>query len=209
MKSNSTGEAYVYLANGDSPYSLYNYSLSTDATPNFLSFSVATWGWLCSGSCTGADMPAPPWASVGTRAVGVNFLGNMIEAYAPGGQAQIGLWAEEVSEGTTLVKTVDSNGQPHYHPVGNNQWRRERLSDSQYTLTPQTPGTQAIPSIAASDGNGSYSAQMILGPTPQLNTVGAAEFTTSWTCLICPTVHSKLTPPSSPTTASTRQPCSG
>jgi hypothetical protein len=53
---------------------------------------------------------------------------------------------------------------------GTNEWHRERLSDSEIHLHPETPGT-AVEETAASPGDGQYAAAMTLASVPERNTV--------------------------------------
>ena len=46
----------------------------------------------------------------GTRGVQATRLGNIVEAYPPGGEAQVGFWADVVYEGARVERTVDSGG---------------------------------------------------------------------------------------------------
>ena len=54
---------------------------------------------------------------------------------------------------------------------GTNEWRRERLPDSEIHLRPDTPGTGVLPEIANTQADGTYVATIRMAPTPQLNKV--------------------------------------
>ena len=98
-----------------------------------------------------------------------NLQGNVVEAYPPGGTAEVGLWADVVYEEARVTRSVDGSGE-HFRAFGTNVWRRERLTDSEFRLRPTTPGT-AVAATAPHVGDGRYAAPMTLAPDPRLNSV--------------------------------------
>jgi RHS repeat-associated protein len=172
-RSSSLG-AFVYPVVGDSPWSYYKFNWGTDLEPTFSWIKYHTNGLFCPSpypsTCTAWDAPQTlVWQ--GTRATQSNLLGNMIEAYPPGGTAEVGLWADVVYEEATVKKTVDGEGHEHFKALGTNVWKRERLLDSEFALSPISPGT-AVDPAARPVGEGRYTASMTMSGVPWLNSVG-------------------------------------
>lgn len=159
--------AYAYSEVGDSPYSVYIFEIGSQQQPAQLTVKYGTYGWLCSAGLD-SDLCRQPTTTVfhGTRARRVNMKGDFIEAYAAGGQGDVTMWAVSILE-DNHVEWQDSVGA--YYAYGDNTYKREVLDDSQFSPSPQTPGTSmpGLPSI----GGGNYRGNMGLSATPQENIV--------------------------------------
>jgi len=168
--------AFAYVVIGDSAYSSYIFDIGTNLNPTRFGLTYHSSGFIClhPDPATCGRKPAPPVVLAGPRARLINRLGNIIEAYPLGDDAEAQFFAYALSEIEQLEKTVDDQGQPHYRAVRTNRWRREPLTNSEFRLTPQTPGTGVIPGVAGHVGGGTYTATMSMGSGPQLNTIGYA-----------------------------------
>jgi len=165
--------AFGYTVIGDSAYSSYIFDIGTDIEPSLFAAEYHTHGFICfspnPASC--GSRPSPPVVMHGARARLLNRLGNMIEAYPVGGDAQAQFFAYALSEIEQINKEVDDQGRTHYRAVRTNGWRREPLTNSEFRLTPQAPGTAVHPAVAPPVGGGTYAATMTMGADPQLNTI--------------------------------------
>ncbi len=161
---------------GDSQYSNFRYDIGSPSNPEWLLYTVRTEGRLCPSdeptSCPYYTRPFPPTVSETTRRRRTNALGNMIEAYLPGQPAGLAFTADALWEEAEVTEEVDGDGNTHLRAHGTNRWHRTRLTDSEFTLSPSTPGTGVSPEVAVADGAGGYAAEMTMAETPQLNTVG-------------------------------------
>lgn len=165
--------ASAYVAVGTSPASLY-FIDAVVGTEQVGWISIPTTGWACAANPTGhcSTAPTPLRVATGMRPFRANALGNIVEAYPLGGEASVLFWADEISEIERVERQFDEKGHEHFIAYGTNQWRRERLSDSQIALTPATPGT--VPAASAPPlGGGRYAAAVRMANLPQLNTVKA------------------------------------
>ena len=172
VASSSRG-ASVYPVLGDSPSSYYRFNFGTTLNPAIGWVRYLTNGFYCPkpepSACKAWDAPQTlVWQ--GTRPVFSNLQGNVVEAYPPGGGAEVGLWADVVYEEARVTRTVDADGGEHFRAFGANVWRRERLTDSELRLRPLTPGT-GVAATAPHVGDGRYTAPMTLAPDPRLNSV--------------------------------------
>ena len=168
VRSSPSG-VYAYAALGDSPLSYYYFDIKNDRDENLTFVAYPTNGLACRAtdpSACGGDVPTNPIVSMGQRGRVTNRLGNAVEAYAPESTANFDLWVDQLSEDVEAY--LDSEG--NYTVRGTNQWRRERLLDSVFTMQPTTPGTGTTAG-AAHIGNGTYRAAMTMAPDAQLNTV--------------------------------------
>jgi RHS repeat-associated protein len=168
--------AFAYVVIGDSAYSSYVFDIGTNLNPTRFGFTYHSSGFIClhPDPATCGRKPAPPVVLAGPRARLINRLGNIIEAYPLGDDAEAQFFAYALSEIEQLEKAVDDQGQPHYRAVRTNLWRREPLTNSEFRLVSQTPGTVVSPGVAAHVGGGTYAATMTMGSGPQLNTIGYA-----------------------------------
>ncbi len=142
-RSSSAG-AFFYPIVGDSPWSYYFYDFGTTVDPGISWVAYHTNGLTCPHpdvtACAGHDQPLTlVWQGPGGGRV--NDQGNLVEAYAPGDRAALDLWADVVYEEAAVTRTEDAQGQEHFSVTGTNVWRRERLLDSEFTLSALTPGT--------------------------------------------------------------------
>jgi RHS repeat-associated protein len=168
--------AFAYVVIGDSAYSSYTFDIGTNLNPTRFGFTYHSSGFIClhPDPATCGRKPAPPVVLAGPRARLINRLGNIIEAYPLGDDAEAQFFAYALSEIEQLEKAVDDQGQSHYRAVRTNRWRREPLTNSEFRLTSQTPGTGVSPGVAVHVGGGTYAATMSMGSGPQLNTIGYA-----------------------------------
>ncbi|HEY2944840.1 MAG TPA: DUF6531 domain-containing protein, partial [Vicinamibacteria bacterium] len=176
LERTSSIGAFGYMVIGDSAYSSYIFDIGTDVEPYFFAAEYHTHGFICFSPDPAAcgSKPGPPVVMHGARARLLNRLGNMIEAYPVGGDAQAQFFAYALSEIEQINKEVDDHGQTHYRAVRTNAWRRESLTTSEFRLTPQAPGTTVNPPVAPHVGGGIYAATMTMGSDPQFNTIGYA-----------------------------------
>ena len=166
--------AFAYAAIGDSPWSAYYFDVATELDPvGWTAF--ATSAYVCAfpdvSQCEGSQAPYEPYVVTGLRPVRVNRLGNFTEAYPPDGEGLFRMWADAVSEKERVTRVVDPDGTEHFIPTGTNEWRRERLLDSEVHLRPETEGTGVSPEVATPLGDGTYESQVRMALTPQLNRV--------------------------------------
>jgi RHS repeat-associated protein len=170
--SSSIG-GFFYPITGDSPWSYYTFDFGTEMTPDAASVKYHTDGMWCRSPNPADCGSAAPITLIwqGTRPKTANFLGSFIEAYPVGGTAEVGVWADVVYEEAKVTRTVDAAGE-HFRAEGTNVWKRERLLDSVFRLTPdaKSPGT-VVAGSATQLGNGLYVAPMTMSPTPQRNVV--------------------------------------
>jgi hypothetical protein len=172
VRSSAFG-AFVYPVLGGSPFSHYYYDVGTVLSPDVLWIAYATTGPACYGSaaeCALAALQPDGWVTAGARSVLVNTLGNLVEAYPPGGTATAGFWTDVIYEQERIVNRRDEEkNEDHFVAEGTNQWRREHLDNSRLSLTPLTSGTTA--GSVGSRGGGQYEGAMTMALTPMLNTV--------------------------------------
>ncbi|HVR71820.1 MAG TPA: transglutaminase domain-containing protein, partial [Vicinamibacteria bacterium] len=174
VRSSALG-AFTYPVLGGSPLSLYYFDVGTVLTPHVFWIAYPTTGPACYAAtrepCGEAGTRPDGWPSAGTRAVLVNTLGNLVEAYPPGGAATAGLWTDVVYERERIVNRRDEEtGTDHFFAEGTNEWVREPLDNSQFELAPVTAGT-AVAASASSVGHGQYEAPVTMSPAPSLNTI--------------------------------------
>ena len=81
------------------------------------------------------------------------------------------MWADALSEVERVEQVNDPDGSVHFMAVGTNEWRRERLTDSEIRLRAVTPGTGVLPEVANTQGDGTYVAMIQMAAAPQLNKV--------------------------------------
>ena len=159
MASSSLG-AFAFPVVGDSPWSYYKFNYGTALDPAIGWVKYHTNGMTCPrpdpSACAAWDAPIT-FVWQGTRPVMANLQGNVVEAYPPGGAAEVGVWADVVYEEARVTRTVDGQGREHFRALGTNAWRRERLTDSEIRLRPLSPGT-AVAATAAHVGEGRYTA---------------------------------------------------
>jgi RHS repeat-associated protein len=174
-RSSSIG-AFVYPMTGDSPWSYYKFNFGTTLDPTEWWVKYHTNGLYCPrptlSECAGWDAPIT-FVWQGTRPVQANLLGNVIEAYPPGGTAEVGIWADVVYEEARVERNVDGEGREHFRALGTNVWKRERLLDSAFALSALSEGTVVAPS-APHVGDGRYAAPMSMGAAPGKNSVAVA-----------------------------------
>jgi YD repeat-containing protein len=158
---------------GDSPWSYYKFNLGTPQDPTMWWIKYHTNGQYCPSptvsDCAGWDAPMT-FVWQGTRPVQANDLGNAVEAYPLGGTAEVGLWADVVYEEARVERRVDSSGKEHFKAKGTNAWKRERLLDSEFSLSPRTTGT-VVAATAGHVGDGRYAAPMTMASEPGRNEV--------------------------------------
>jgi RHS repeat-associated protein len=166
--------AFTYAVLGDSPGSHYNYEAGTLERPDEVKLPFRTWGWACHDPnpevCGFVGQQPLTLVFAAGRPVHVNALGNLIEAYRVGERGPLGFTAEALYEKERIVKETAGGG-VRYRAEGTNQWRRERLFDSQFIVKGLTPGTGAEPTLAVHAGDGLYVSEMVMGPEPRLNSV--------------------------------------
>lgn len=161
--SSSVEGAFVYPVLGDSPYSAYLYDVGTDVTHEVARIGWGTSGVYCNTIPSFPCHPEPIELTVqGVRGVQTNVLGNAVEAYPPGTQATVGMWADVLYEGARAE--LQTGGQ--YRAFGTNAWTRTGLEDSEFTMTARTPGTSVSGAIAPQVGHGRYEAPMSLASSP-------------------------------------------
>ena len=99
MTRSSSGGVFVFPVLGDSPWSYYKFNYGTALDPALGWVKYHTNGMSCRepepSRCQAWDAPVT-FVWQGTRPVTANLQGNMIEAYPPGGSAEVGLWADVV-----------------------------------------------------------------------------------------------------------------
>ena len=139
---------FSYAVLGDSPWSAYTFDVATTLEPvGWIAFHTSA--YVCTfpevSQCEGSAAPYAPYVVTGVRPVRVNRLGNFIEAYPVDGEGPFLMWADAVSEKERVTREIDPSGNEHFIPIGTNEWRRERLLDSEVRLTPETTGTWGAP----------------------------------------------------------------
>jgi transglutaminase-like putative cysteine protease len=165
--------AYAYAAVADSPYSLYSFEIGSAQQPNLATAKFGTWGWLCHASDASACNGEQPTTSVfhGTRYRRVSSRGDFIEAYETGANADATFWAYAVLEENYVTEEGQDEYGKIYRAHGKNKYKRVVLTDSQFNMSAQTPGTGV--SGASHVGNGDYKVTMTMSGTPQENKVSA------------------------------------
>jgi RHS repeat-associated protein len=174
-RSSSVGVS-VFPVVGDSPWSYYKFNYGTTLDPSIAWIKYHTNGMSCRhpdpSSCLAWDAPIT-FVWQGTRPVMANLQGNVVEAYPPGGVAEVGLWADVLWEEADVTRTVDAQGRERFRAKGTNVWRRDRLTDSEIALRPLSAGT-SVAATAGHVGEGRYAAGMTLASEPRRNTVEVA-----------------------------------
>lgn len=165
--------AYAYAVVADSPYSLYNFEIGSAQQPNLATAKFGTWGWLCHAPDASACYGEQPTTMVfhGTRYRRVSSRGNFIEAYETGANADATFWAYAVLEDNYVTEEGEDEHGKIYRAHGKNTYKRVVLTDSQFNMSAQTPGTGV--SGASHVGNGDYKVTMTMGSTPQENRISA------------------------------------